>query len=765
MLKVLTTKTMIINRKRSRLLAYILSFVVFFSILSIPREAAFVLADPSLGNMTGVSISSEGILSWDPYEGAASYYASLPDEYYTFDLGSGTSFDLCSEMKSRGFSSGNYKVQVYAKNSAGVQITNKFELMYNGYVHPALADPTNLKWDGTVAKWDPVENANYYSFSVFDGPEHDYSSFYNVYSGRIYEGSSFDCKKIITNTTKNYWFCVSAGDYTNQYAISGRSDSPTIKGVAFPYADITNLKITTGTLSWDAYDGATKYKLSIEVSPHSFVGETIEGTSFDIRAFCKQHALASGNYPYTIYAMDGESFRISNTMSGTYEGFINASLSNPANLRWDGKIAKWDAVENANKYSVSLYKDDVYVTSQTTNETSFDFSEYIISTASLYYFKVAAYDFTGDYGSSLWITSDVTGFINGLIATLDVYEYMFDENEHKPTVTLKDSENNVLVEGTDYEVNYPDDCTSVGTKVINIIGKGSYSGIMMVSYVIKGIPVHVHEWKDPVYSWSDDNKTVTAVRTCKFDNSHIETETVNTTSEVTTPAEIGVMGKTTYTATFTNTAFETQTKEVEDIPALEPTPTPESTAASTPITTPTPDVTPTAEVTPTPEATPTAVPTEEPVDYKVNDVVKDEATNGSYKVNSVSENLTVTFTGLINKKAKNIEIPDEVILGGKTYQVTEIAPNAFKNNKKLTKVIIGKNVKKIGKKAFYGCKNLKTVIIKTTKLTKKKVGTDAFKKIHKKAKVSVPKKKYKSYKKILKARGIKGKKQKIKKLK
>ncbi len=74
-----------------------------------------------------------------------------------------------------------------------------------------------------------------------------------------------------------------------------------------------------------------------------------------------------------------------------------------------------------------------------------------------------------------------------------------------------------------------------------------------------------HDWGEPTYVWAADNSTVTATRVCKNDASHIETETVSTTSEVKTPATCEGAGTTTYTATFENEAFETQTKDVEDI--------------------------------------------------------------------------------------------------------------------------------------------------------------------------------------------------------
>ena len=125
----------------------------------------------------------------------------------------------------------------------------------------------------------------------------------------------------------------------------------------------------------------------------------------------------------------------------------------------------------------------------------------------------------------------------------------------------------------------------------------------------------------------------------------------------------------------------------------------------------------------------------------------------SYQVTSAAEkNPTVVYKGSKKQKA-SVTIPDTVTIDKVTYKVTSIAANAFKNNKKLKKVVIGKNVTKIGKKAFYGCSKLKKITVKTTKLTKKNVGSQAFKGIHKKAAFKVPKKKISSYRKVFRARG------------
>jgi endoglucanase len=97
-------------------------------------------------------------------------------------------------------------------------------------------------------------------------------------------------------------------------------------------------------------------------------------------------------------------------------------------------------------------------------------------------------------------------------------------------------------------------------------------------------------------------------------------------------------------------------------------------------------------------------------------------------------------------------------------KLTTISASAFAKCTALTKITIPAKVSKIGSKAFYGCTKLKTVTIKTKKLTTKKVGKNAFAKINSKATVKVPASKLKAYKKILKKKGITGKKQTIKKI-
>ncbi len=115
---------------------------------------------------------------------------------------------------------------------------------------------------------------------------------------------------------------------------------------------------------------------------------------------------------------------------------------------------------------------------------------------------------------------------------------------------------------------------------------------------------------------------------------------------------------------------------------------------------------------------------------------------------------SVTFVKPAKKTITKIVIPATVKANGKSYKVTKINASACRNCKKLKTITIGKNVKSIGKYAFYNCRKVKTLTIKTTSLTSKKVGKNAFKGVPKKAKLKLPGKKAKTYKKLLKNRGL-----------
>ncbi len=238
------------------------------------------------------------------------------------------------------------------------------------------------------------------------------------------------------------------------------------------------------------------------------------------------------------------------------------------------------------------------------------------------------------------------------------------------------------------------------------------------------------------------------------------------------------------------------------IPSAEPTAVP--TANPTVIPSVEPTAVPTANPTVIPSAEPTAKPTTKP-SVNVKPAAKGtkltDSTGASYKVtSSQSSSPTLEYVAPPKGAKGTIKILNQVKLEGVTYKITSIGSGAFKNNTKVKKVTIGKNVTRIGKQAFSDCKKLKTVVIgenvsvisqkafykcgsltsitipkkvksigknafascpklkhiniKTAKLTKSSVGSNAFQGISSKAVVKVPKSKLSTYKKLLMKKGI-----------
>lgn len=124
----------------------------------------------------------------------------------------------------------------------------------------------------------------------------------------------------------------------------------------------------------------------------------------------------------------------------------------------------------------------------------------------------------------------------------------------------------------------------------------------------------------------------------------------------------------------------------------------------------------------------------------------------TYKVTKAGAEVMVYKT---SKAARSVTIPATIKAKGITYKVTSIGAKAFNSNKKLKKVTIGANIAKISNNAFYKCRSLKTVIIKSVLLTKKTANKKAFKGVNKKMIIKVPKKMKKAYVKIFKRLKVK----------
>ena len=112
-----------------------------------------------------------------------------------------------------------------------------------------------------------------------------------------------------------------------------------------------------------------------------------------------------------------------------------------------------------------------------------------------------------------------------------------------------------------YAVVTPATCTSNGTGRYTAQFKAAWATAQTKETVLTATG---HDWQAATYEWTEtaSGYSVTAKRACKNDKSHVETETVNASYAVVTPATCTANGTGRYTAAFTSAWASTQIKEV-----------------------------------------------------------------------------------------------------------------------------------------------------------------------------------------------------------
>lgn len=125
---------------------------------------------------------------------------------------------------------------------------------------------------------------------------------------------------------------------------------------------------------------------------------------------------------------------------------------------------------------------------------------------------------------------------------------------------------------------------------------------------------------------------------------------------------------------------------------------------------------------------------------------------GVYKILTLGKNTgTVEYKAPKSSKYKTVKINSKVKIQNKVFTVTSIGSYAFKNNKNLSEVTVGKNVKYIKKGAFLNCSKLKKIHFTGNNLTK--VEQSVLKGISSKAIIKVPAAKQNAYAKLFKGKG------------
>jgi len=297
--------------------------------------------------------------------------------------------------------------------------------------------------------------------------------------------------------------------------------------------------------------------------------------------------------------------------------------------------------------------------------------------------------------------------------TLSKTSYTYNGGANKPNATVV-YDGVTLKKDTDYTINYLNN-TNAGTATAIITGKGSYGGIVTKTFTIKEFAL--------------SKATITIASNVYYDGkAKVPEVTVKNGSKKLTK-------DTDYTLTYANNI---------NIGTAKVTITGKGSCSGT--------VTKTFKIG-----------VKKGASYTVGNYV--------YNITSASQ---VAFAGISKQTLTSVKIPKTVKIGGKTFGVTSVANKALYKNKKVKTITVGANVKTIGQNAFAECtaltkvtvgtgvtqikakafmnsKKLKTITINTKNL--KKVGSNALKGIHEKAKIKVPKAKLNAYRNLLKNKG------------
>lgn len=246
-----------------------------------------------------------------------------------------------------------------------------------------LDKPKNLVWDSNTntLSWDSVNNAESYIVNI--APEGEVSYMVSTSENKL------NLKDVVQKSGNIGLSVFTIGDNINTY--TGKSSEITVSYVAPPqikYISVNPKKI-------EAFKGHnTQFKVTISANSNADKSVTwsIEGASSASTSIDSKGVLTIGD--------DETSSEVQVIATSNHDPSKKAravatikelpKLNTPSGLIWKGQVATWNAVDNANGYSVELYKDGIKVgESQETNNTQFDFTNKM-KEAGIYKFRVIA---------------------------------------------------------------------------------------------------------------------------------------------------------------------------------------------------------------------------------------------------------------------------------------------------------------------------------------------------------------------------------------
>ena len=219
------------------------------------------------------------------------HYSGSSKGFYTTNDGSQ---DLSSYIKLLG--SGDYYVDIQGKNCeaySAYSATKTFNFANQ------LSQPTNVRWDGTVATWDPVEGADRYWFNAYNGSA-------QILPGNYTTETSMDLTDHML-ASGSYTFTVQAYSF-GDIAASNMVTSPVKeKDNTFYPMDVKfgdGITKDRYLLYWDAIPSTNGYWIKVYKDGSQLSGSDggtdIPETSIDLASIFARHG--NGNYTVEVTA-------------------------------------------------------------------------------------------------------------------------------------------------------------------------------------------------------------------------------------------------------------------------------------------------------------------------------------------------------------------------------------------------------------------------------------------------------------------------------
>ena len=439
-------------------------------------------------------MSSTGVLSWDAVPGAAKYrFRSfwLPGDFEDWSwLVEGTSYNIIGKYDELKRDTHKYRFEVTALDGSNNPMYGYTDYILYYYISPflELGMPTNLRWDGKVARWDAVEGATEgYKVTLYDA-----------------DGNSVGGYQITTNNYYDFSASVQAGYHfkvvTNKTAThrgSNANDSDRYTGYSLIFSKMgseghLNFRMSEGgNLEWDEVPGATGYEFETHYWPGDFkdLKKSLGYNEFYLVRDFGNRKLDTGWYRVLVkpQGVSGYDDEIMYYYVSPYD-----KLATPTNLDWDDKTAKWDEVEDAwNGYKVTLY--DLTGETMATYET-----------------ESTEYDFSGDHLGDGWtfsVSAKSTLLSRGsdAVTSLEFEPYTIESRVYDATLERDNSGGEITVETNHGGCAMGYGCYASATNETNVTMKAyPYDGYRFVAWKVGG-PGGQTLSTDSTYTFSADS--------------------------------------------------------------------------------------------------------------------------------------------------------------------------------------------------------------------------------------------------------------------